>query len=311
MRRIVLLSLLTLGIASMPANANDYVFRDGFYWLNGNAFTRTLVSVPGTPYYDYCGRYCLSASRSYYTYTQVPVAVKKQATPVQYGDNWKSEIAKAAAAKEDHAAFQKALTTVFPQQVSAQTVQSDSTYLGGSTAYGYLPYTYQTVKQAYGELDLNQLYQAAARLAQSSQQYSSEATSNHAGLVQSAGDQAARVAEINAKRDAVVAMAKSIEPQASSTTTTTVQGYAKAESSSSSTVGPVMDRLSLALNNNCLECHAGNKAKGNLDLTNWKALTEVQKNEIHRRILLPKTDPKHMPQGKDLAHEDLVQILIH
>lgn len=302
-RLLCVFALLATAFVGSPVYAQDYVYRDGFYWLNGNAYQRTLVSVPGS-YYCSHGCWYQYPSSSYYTYTQVAVVTQQTEVP-KYEKGWQTAIANAAAAKADYAAFQKALTTVFPEYTTGVTA-SANVYTGGQTAYGYVPYTYQTVKEAYGSLDINQLYQAAARLASSAQQYGSQATSEHAGLVQQAGDNAAHVAEIHAKKEAILALARAIAPEPSTKTTTTVQSGTIQDASGVQNVQvPVPADPAFVANvisPNCASCHSattpgGPKAK--LDLTKWSTLSEETKDEARRRILLPVTDKDHMPPAKN------------
>lgn len=325
---LVLGTLLVGGVLSMPARANDgaYVYRDGFYWSGANAYTRTLVTTPGSYYYSH-GCYYQYPSTSYYSYTQMPVATKTEYQSVPaYQDGWKSEVLKYAAKKDDLAAYAATLKALGISYAPSY-VAADATafYQGGQTAYGY---TYQSVKQAYGELDLNQLYQAAARLAQSSQQYGAEATANHASLVQDAGDNQGRIAEINARfqaMDKLTARIKELlDGPPSTKTTTTIQ--------SNQPITPVpvttnVEQVQAAIASSdpfvknfampyCGKCHSGNNVKGNLNVAQWASFDAVKKASIKKRLKLPVTDKDHMPKadgGKasELPDEVLAQFLIH
>lgn len=325
MRIVALISFLICVVWSLPARADDYTYRDGFYWSGGNAFTRTLVSSP-VSYSYYNGCYHQYPSTSYYTYAQVPVATAYKTPEVKvpkYSADWKTEVVKAAEQRDDIAAFNKAMAALFPNYNGTNYAHAEA-YSSGQTVYGYTPYSYQTVKEAYGQLDINQLYQAAARLASSAQQFGSQATSEHAGLVQSAGDQFARVEEIRAKAQAVAAFARSIDAQPSTKTTTTVNGltptpvtvqsnYVQQSTAQDDTAAFVAN----VIGPNCSRCHSGASAKAHLDLTQWAALSATQKDSILQRVL-SNDATKRMPPPKNadgtanpLTPNDLGQILIH
>lgn len=310
MRALFLIGFCLLSLAGLPAQANDgsYVFRDGFYWQGASAFTRTLVSVPGSYYYSNgcCYQY---PSTSYYSYTAIPVATyvtpapPAPATPA-YGDGWKTEVLKYAAKRDDIALYQYTLKALGINYASPPVVDggfSASQYSGGNTLYGY---SYNSVKDSYGSLDVNTLYQAAARLAQGAQQYGSQATTEHAGLVQQAGDNQARVAEIFARSKAASDVFRATEPQASSKVTTSITGNGSSPAVANAIAANLAsadDTPSFVLNVAtplCGACHTGPKAKGGFDVSQWTTLSAKQKEIIGDRILT--TDPnKRMPRLTD------------
>jgi hypothetical protein len=299
----------------------------GSYWIrNGQAYTRIWVAPVYTSTFAYGCRTSYLKSAGYYSYSRVAVARAKADVPA-YGPDWKVEILKTAALRDDHRAYLeavKALGFSSPFLASYNTYGSSSyPSLGsygaqGSTAYGY---SLKQVQEAYGTLDLNVLYQQASRLAQGSQALSRDATGDFSALVAAAGDNAARVAEIIAKaRAAEIALrAAGADPSTKTTTviqgsgTTTVPGAGPAvtppfvqrdgtrprmpsapeDDTSVSKAAAFLKEVGLP---RCQGCHnQGKDSKGGFDILTYPSMTLDQKKVAWKRLL--SNDPtKLMPR---------------
>lgn len=329
-----LVAALACLIAASGVHAQDYVYRSGFYWLNGNAYNRTLISTPGSYYYGRNGCVYQYPSVSSYSYTPVPtpsvtnnITVNPPATP-KYTPDWKIDVLKYKTAKDDQDAFLAALRALGingqdpPAQGGATAAVTSQFYTGGNSLYGY---TYNSMKEAYGQLDVNALYQAAARLAQGAQQYGSEATSNHAALVQQAGDNQARIAEITAQASASALKLKALEPLPSTKTVTTITGTSsqpvipQGVTTAVANVNAPQDMKGFVARisdtNSCGACHTGANPKGGLDISKWETFTPARRWAIIGRLVTE--DPnKRMPRLADgtpgaLSKNDLLDFMTH
>lgn len=91
----------------------------------------------------------------------------------------------------------------------------------GNSLYGY---SYSSVADVYGNTDANLLYQQAAALAKNSQDLGGQATSNFSSLVEQAGNNRARVAEILAKGQTASVALQASNAQSSASVKVQVQG---------------------------------------------------------------------------------------
>jgi hypothetical protein len=172
---------------------------------------------------------------------------------------WQEEMLKVARKRDEHQTYLRALSLLgfqgqiyqpFPNavRVNQQRYQygasqgypySNSQYRAvgsygaqGNTAYGY---SYNFVKDLYGSTDLNALYQQSSMLTKGAQDLAGQAQGDFSALVNQAGSNAARVAEILAKGEAA---SKALQAATASSSSTVVEG------SSSSGIAPPMSGAS-------------------------------------------------------------------
>jgi mono/diheme cytochrome c family protein len=187
--------------------------------------------------------------------------------------------------------------------------------------YGY---TYETLRNTYGDTNLNALYQQAARLTQGSQQLAGQAHTEFSGLVQQAGDNQARVAEILARSAAAANALRATEPQAQTTTQTrtTVTGTASAQASVATPpdqgqpvdpgTGPETpnpnvppQQTSSGLNPQqwlaqvgrplCGGCHGAKDGKGGFAIDRYPSLSPEQRDRVIERLFTSNPD-RRMPR---------------
>ena len=153
-------TLLAFLILGGVCTASDFVFKDGYYWLGENAYTRQKVS------HGHYGGYR-------YEYRKAPVVVKKE---VEYKDrveykeaekvDWRTRLleiaqereeyrAKQEAQAQDHREYMEALKALgLEGNAAAYPGYSHSPYgyqansEQGTTVYGY---SYSTLADIYGD----------------------------------------------------------------------------------------------------------------------------------------------------------------
>lgn len=316
-----LYSVLLLMIVVVATPATDYVYRDGFYWYGGKAYTRALYQYPG--YWSY-GVYYPGAY--YYRYTEVPVAVKEKA--VTYTDaGWRSKLLDLAAQRDK---FEGEIRkgqheqAYFLDAVRALGLQGNFTWNGygnappslyGGSGYGYASYSanastkygysYNSLSQLYGDSDLNQLYQAANQLAQNAQRLGGEATSGFTALAGQEGANRARVAEIIAKGQ----MAQQILQALESAPPAVTKGFSfrfnergvfeKTEVGVSPEVKEgLSEQFAQVARNRCASCHSGSTRKGGFDVFEYPTMTAEAKQRVWMRLVSDDQNAM-MPRGLD------------
>lgn len=283
-----LLPVFLLLLLAGTATPSEYTYRDGFYWLGEVPYTRQKVQYT-TPGYYQCGYYYPGTVSYRYEYTRA--AVYTPPAPPRYGPGWKEQALKYAEYRDDLAAYLKTLDAlgIQGQQYSFQQGYHypQMNYATGQTAYGY---TYQAVKEAYGQTDLNTLYQQASRLAQGAQGLGGQATAEFQSLVAQAGENQAKVAEILAKAQAVRAIMEGVRPEPRVKETTTINGVAMPPAGAATAL--------TVLNSRCASCHSGAQKKGTFDVAQWNQLTDDQRAGVLARVLTD-DDARRMPRKPD------------
>jgi hypothetical protein len=245
---------------------------------------RRLGSCCSPVYYAY-------PTYSYYpSYTPAYTAPAYETAPT-YSSNWQAEAMAYARQKDDHLAFFGAMRALgvngaildygyggaFAQKALSAPVQGD-------TIYGY---SYSQIQQAYGETNMNTLYQQAAKLAQGAQGLTQQATQDFSGLVQQAGDNQARLAEYFVKAAAAERLArtvaKAVEPQPQMTSQTTIQGTVQ-QSAVSSPADDTPAFMASVARPLCASCHSGQKLEGKFDIESYPRLSMEQKAMVWDRL---------------------------
>ena len=179
------------------------------------------------------------------------------------------------------------------------TYQLGSYGVNASTVYGT---SAKYLAEAYGDTNLNQLYQQANRLAENAQKLGGDATSNFSQLVREEGSNKARVAEIIARAEALRLMSQALDgPPKTFTETKSVEikpdrGGDDAAKQQSALI---RERFELSWKDNCAACHDGPKAKGGFTKEVFLKMSKKEQME-HVFPLFTTPDPdKMMPRAKD------------
>lgn len=312
--KLLLLSAALLLAVPVSSRADDYVQgADGFFYLNGVAYTRTFVNG-----YYYIERGCRYWYPGSYSYTKV---VKTAATNP---NDWRQEIAKAARERLEHQNFLESLRFAglnAPAQPNVLGGYGSSHSIGtygaqGNTVYGY---SLNSIADLYGSTDLNALYLQAARLVQGAQSLAGQGSADFAGLVNAEGANRARVAEIIAKGQAAEKALQAlngppvkVEQKTQFTFRIGADGKPVIEESDP-VVAPRVDVFKTwnGQAQVCAQCHFGDKAalKGGFDISSWPSLPMSKKLEYVQTRLLSKDPAKIMPppgKGPSLKESDVI-----
>lgn len=271
MKRLIL-SVVLLLIAAVPAlsetDKETYV-EDGTLWE---------VKKVWYWYQPYHYRYGYWA---YYNEYRKVTSVKDP--------DWRSVLAKYASKirlnNEEHLSFMESVRALGLEGAGASIYNNYQAQVvpQGQTVYGY---SYNSVTDVYG-IDLNVLYQQAARLVQNAQDYAAQAHAGHTTAVDRAGERAARAAEILAKAQ----LLKAVDvPQ---TRVETKEFRFKVGSDGK--VEESVVALSIP-SGKCSKCHSGAKLEGKFDINTFHKLDQDGKERVWKRVLNGEMPPKDEPQ---------------
>lgn len=287
---LILTFLFTLSIAQGNYYngyvADGYSYYDG-YWYKGN------TPYYRTPYYYY--QYgCRYQAYNYYPYY----------APVTYKDpDWKTkllEIAKQRDAFEGNLRKDALEHTVFLQSVKALGLEGNFHWQNYGQAVQY-PYSYSyppplasttyvntqtTLADLYGNLDLNILYQQAGKLTQNAQQLAGQANGDFSALVNQAGSNYARAAEIIARGEAAAMALKSTESNSARIIQQSKSYAIEGNQGNQGNQGNRrVEKRTIAINHYCVKCHGGQKPVKDLDMTQYENFTQEQKDLIWGHLI--------------------------
>lgn len=311
MTRFIWLSfcfVVCFALAGTIATASEYHFSGGYWWRNGVAYERGIVSRDGYYYWSGGCRYWQPAYQEY-SYTPAKIAVS-------YKDaDWKTKLLELAAARDkvegeirknaaEYSQFKEAIDALglkgnfrwdgYGAAPPGYSSHASVTGATGNTVYGY---SYNTIASVYGDVKLESLYQQSARLAESAQKFSAQANQDFGALVGQEGANRAKVAEILAKgqaaRETLEALRDPSKIQTSESVIKVVpNGERKADASG---VKPAFASMA---NAKCASCHSGSDPKGKFAIADYPALTIAQRLAVIDR-LTTRDDSKLMPRAKD------------
>jgi hypothetical protein len=342
---------------------DGYTYRDGYFYLNGCAYTRSKVTWTEyvcnyygcyyQPYYRW--EYHKVVAPSYSTYTPPTPSY----TPPT---DWKTRLLDIAAERDkyegkirlqslDSQAYLSAvkalglegnfhwqnygLAPAFPfgysSPYAASSPNLNSAGANASTLYGY---SYNTVKDIYGDTNLGVLYQQSARLTQNAQSLAGQASTDFSGLVSQEGSNRARVAEIIAQGQAARAALEAAKAQPSTrqesrvfsfrvttgsdgaqqlipvtpngqsqqstqTPQSTQQGQrVQGQEDSSNSPASGNDLFTRVAATRCAACHAGKDKQGKFDIWEYPQMPIKERSKVWERIT--NKDPnKRMPKGEN------------
>lgn len=277
-----LFAVLTVIVLASACVADDYVFRNGYYYYGHgtDAYTRTLVQAPG---YYYCGRYYPGAS--YYQYQLAPYKA-----PLTSADpHWRIKMLDIADKKLEQAYFIEAAKVLGLEGAISQGTQ---TYYGqgqsqsytstGNTAYGY-----QTkYLDLYGSTP-SQEFQQYARLSETlingatgiAAQFGQDA----AKLSEIEGANRAKIAQILAERDYMLALNAAVKGGTTKLETKTYQ-FKTGTPQPQAQPKDLRGLFEQSATNRCLSCHSGNKKEGGFDVTQFPAMNAQQQMKVIERM---------------------------
>lgn len=182
----------------------------------------------------------------------------------------------------------------------------------GNTLYGY---SFNSIKDVYGDTNLNALYQQAARLTQNAQTLAGQATGDFHDLVGEEGQNRARVAEILANAQVARAAIEAAKPQTRTrsesrtfsfkaeedgkggTKITPVSPEEAAKQGISQPRGAGLSRQQVFATK-CAACHSGADKKGGFDVEAYDHMDLDQKSKVWGRLFTTDKD-KIMPRNAD------------
>ena len=321
------------GYSNGYCSAEGYTYRDGYWWLNGQAYTRTRVQEP----YYYWHRGCQYTSyRWVWSYTPVSgVTTTTVINPSE--DGWRGKLLDIAKQRDqyegrlrssavEHNEFVESVKLLgmegnfrwngygyemsYAQYPGAAIAAAQQAYSQFPTPQGNSVYGYRELADVYGNVDLGALYNQTMRLREQSYGNESKATSEMHALVNDLGENLAKIKEIEAKGQAAAA---ALSASAAKDRATVLKEFWSTYDSrtKSGGVGPPpaapqapqaaqAGSLQAIVQQKCVACHNSEKKNGGLDLSNLAAVNTAQTNKILERIIHP--DPtKRMPIREDLS----------
>jgi mono/diheme cytochrome c family protein len=301
-------------------------------------------------YNGYGGYYYTPYTTYYWSYTKVPVVTKYVDKPYEApkptDPDWKTKLLDLAKQRDqfegqirkdsfDQAAYLESIKalglegnfnwkgygTAPPYIVGNRTLGSVGGY--GSNSYGsynlgnyganastIYGYSYSSIKDLYGDTNLNTLYQQSARLTQNAQTLAGQANTEFSSLVAQEGGNRARVAEILAKAQAAkMALDAAGAGSSAKVITSTFSLKSGSDSGGSNEIRPAMPPAEQTENNTstqafqqlaverCASCHSSTtKKEGGFDIGLYPAMTAEQKSRVWARLVTDDKD-KVMPKG--------------
>lgn len=246
--------------------------------------------------------------------------------------DWKTELLRVAEKRDEYAAYSAALRAmgVSPPPAGGFTPPPGvgmgggygvnynanlGTYgANGSTLYGY---TFNSVKDLYGDTSMASLFQQAAQLAQNAQALGGEAAQQFQASVSKEGENRSRVAEILARSQAAATALRAAQGSEShqSTTITRVEPQpqqgpptARMGNANQQQADPAFVKLATE---KCLRCHGGDKTEGGFDIRRYGQMSLKDKVEgVIPRLMLGKSEEKHMPKGGEPLTPDELRLFL-
>ena len=201
--------------------------------------------------------------------------------------------------------------------------QSSTYQLGGygvnaSTVYGT---SAKYLADAYGDTNLNQLYQQANRLAENAQKLGGQATTEFNSLVQQEGTNKARVAETIARAQALRLLAEALDgPAKTFTQTQSVEVKPAADHKADGggegdgrqrQAAAIRERFEASWAASCAACHTGDKAKGGFTKEVFLKMSRQERMKDVFPLLTTPDPDKLMPRavgggpGKRLTDDEI------
>lgn len=298
------------------ASATDYTLGHGGYYYQAGSlqpYMRTQVYRDGYYYYQHGYRYY---SPGYYEYSYSPYYVPvPPALPKPTDANWRTELLKIAAQREEEIAYESAIKLLGINR--------------GPTGYG--GYQYQGVVNSttvygnsvsdklnlYNNTDMNTLFQQLAQITDQQQYMAGKSVENFGQLISQEGAQKSRLLEILARAEVAGIVLRSLE-QASKTESrfefkSTPQQMPPATDPQpqvlpqKTTMQDLINAFSDSAVRTCSNCHSDKKRDGGFALSDLnkmdangkaKVLVRINTNDVATRM--PKGQPALSATEKQL-----------
>lgn len=309
-KMLILCTLFIVMLAGAMTYAGDYTYNssNGYYWKDGQAFTRTRVKTwvwrgncryaQWTYQWDKVGGvYSLNSQTEGWRSKMLEIA----ATHKKYQDQM-------AASANEHQEFletakELGITGIVnnynnfqPQYANAGGQYGGGGGYGGQggeqyamnympTAQGATLFGYREVADIYGNVNLGELYSRALRLREQSAGYESLANKDTTQMLDNLGARAAAIEEMRTKADLITKLAESIK--AESTARVVREYYTIATQKAEKVIKAKVDigtQLMSIMTNKCVKCHNATKQNGGLRLDDLSFVTDAQTKSIIARI---------------------------
>jgi hypothetical protein len=313
------IALVALLLSPVIASAQYTRWTDGYYYLPGSNQAYVQHYIPG--YWSYG---CYYPGYYYYTAYVYP-ATTYQAPDF---DTQLLNIVKKRELENAKIAKLRAVGITLSNEALTPFLNQTAGYNG---AYNYAGHIYNALTPLvnntfntsgatfYKDTDLNQLFALQSQHITHAGRLFSESNGLFATNVQTATQAQARIAEINAKRDAMMAFGQTLQPSpvaqssgykfaitpASSTTTTTIQSpplTAAVDPAVAllSTKQAVLQTWVADARTDCAKCHVGPTPKGGFDLETYPSMSQAErKKRVYSRIDPKAADNFRMPRNAD------------
>ena len=321
---------LLLALLVSVASATDYTFSNGYWWKDGQSFTRSVVQ-------SYDARGCLVNSYKYSLYTAPAPSV---ATVTHETPGWRAKLLEIAEYREKSEA--KLRQTALEHQEYLQALKAlglnggqHSTVTQTIDAYGYSQrptqqgatvYGYNEIADVYANTDLGEIYNTAMRLAEASNRYGADATNGAFRLVDQLGDRASgllsqqlAIAEINAKTAGITTAARAFGDAIKAESRIHIENRVQQPVTPNPPPpggSPILDEpqakandeafgnLTHLVNAKCVSCHGGKTTEAGLSLVDLGKVDQATAEKILKRITHENPE-KRMPPGKTLAPSEI------
>lgn len=220
------------GYSNGYCSAEGYTYRDGYWWLNGQAYTRTRVQEP---YYYWYRHRQYTGYRWVWVYQPVygTTATNTTVTVINPSeDGWRGKLLDIARQRDqyegrmrtsalEHNEFIDSVKLLgmegnfrwngygyemsYAQHPGGALLAAQQAYSQFPTQQGNTVYGYRELADVYGNVDLGALYNQAMRLREQSYGNESKATSEVHAMVDGLGSNIAKIKEIEAKGQAAAA----------------------------------------------------------------------------------------------------------
>jgi len=303
-KMFALLVLFVVSLWASFAAASDYTFNNGYYWKDGQAFSRVSVCT----YSTVRGRRCCNRS---WRYTAVSGVYSNITTQTE---GWRTKLLdiagrhkvyqdQLAASANEQQEFEASVRLLGLEGVVdnySYTPQYSNSHAGG---YDYmaapqgntiLGYRETTTADTFGNVNLGQLYNQVLRLQSQRAELESKATTQTTQAVDNLSERAAQLESQRAKNAILEKLAEAATAESHTKVIRELYTQAGGASEPVDSHAEIGKQLSNVLNNKCISCHNQRKQNGGLRLDDLSLITDAQTDKILARI--NHVDPlKRMP----------------
>ena len=170
--------------------------------------------------------------------------------------------------------------------------------INSSAIYGYNQASLAQVTNPFA-INLDQALLTYGQLVQGHNDNNAVVFKSFGDTVNLAVTKSADISGINARKDAILQFARTLDGPPTVTTSTgtfTPRTVSLNES--------LNDRWNRSANTSCVQCHTGNNIKGNFDVSTFPTASADIRKKVLARLEKPATDPEHMPPKGNLSLDE-------